>query len=67
MTKVEDLIPGTKWIRPESPNYFLTITEVYPVRVFGVNPDGNKFRCSLGVFLREFEPYVEPEDIDNLK
>lgn len=58
MNKVEDLIPGTQWIRPEEPNYVLTITEVYPSRVKGTNPDGDKFRCSLGVFLREFEPYI---------
>jgi hypothetical protein len=58
MNKVEDLIPGTQWIRPEEPNYVLTITEVYPSRVKGTTPDVDKFRCSLGVFLREFKPYI---------
>lgn len=64
--KRQKLLPNTKWIRPKFPNYVVIVKEVYPSRVIGTVPSGKKFRCSLGVFLQEFEPLDQlTQDPDN--
>lgn len=63
--KSEHLTVGSRWARPEHPDWILTVREVYPSRVIGDNPNGQQFRCSTGVFLREQYP-VEPKVLDQI-
>lgn len=63
--KSEYLVSGSRWATPKNPNWILTVREVYPGRVIGDNPNGQQFRCSTGVFLREQYP-VEPKVLDQI-